>query len=96
MKIYKIKHKPTGLFFTPSKGNGNLSINGKIYPRKPNLNWAGDVIRIVLRIWSNRKPNKNQQKIIDYFNLEPDNNGGYWIDKYFPDQKENWEIIEIE
>lgn len=96
MKVYRILHKPTGLFFTPSRGYGNLSRTGKLYPKKPRLEWAGDCVRIELRIWSNKKPNKHQQKIIDYFGLQPDKNGGYWLDKYFDNQKENWEIIEIE
>lgn len=30
MNPYRIKHKPTGLYYKPSKGN-NLSKNGKIY-----------------------------------------------------------------
>lgn len=38
MKIYKLRHKPTGMFYTPSKyGNGhrNLSKTGKVYHKKP-------------------------------------------------------------
>lgn len=30
-KLYKIRHKPTGLFLKPSAGDGNLSKKGKIY-----------------------------------------------------------------
>jgi len=97
MKVYKILHKPTGLFFTPSKGYGNLSSTGKIYPKEPKLEWAGDCIRVQMRIWSkNKKPNKNQKKIIDYFNIKPDDRGGYWINKYFHGEKDNWEIIKID
>lgn len=35
--VYKVRHKPTGLFFTPSKypNNNNLSKRGKIYDRRP-------------------------------------------------------------
>lgn len=32
MELYRIKHKPTGLYVTPNKrGNGNLSEKGEIY-----------------------------------------------------------------
>lgn len=32
MEYFKIKHKPTGLYYKPLKGNGcNLSTRGKIY-----------------------------------------------------------------
>jgi hypothetical protein len=32
MELYKLKHKPTGLYYKPTKGTGsNLSTKGKIY-----------------------------------------------------------------
>lgn len=39
MKIYKIKHKPTGLYYKPSvyPYHHNLSKTGKVYHRKPNI-----------------------------------------------------------
>lgn len=36
-KFYKIRHKPTGLFF--KAGVCNLSLTGKVYPRKPSLRY---------------------------------------------------------
>ena len=39
MIFYKLLHKPTGMFWTPSKyknGHRNLSKKGKIYHTKPN------------------------------------------------------------
>lgn len=42
MEFYKIKHKPTGLFYKP--GTTNLSKQGKTYSKKPTLNlifWGG-------------------------------------------------------
>lgn len=34
--VYKIRHKPTGLFFRPSKtGCTHLTTRGKIYDKKP-------------------------------------------------------------
>ena len=39
MRLYRIKHKPTGLFYCPVRGFGsrktNLSKNGKVYTKKP-------------------------------------------------------------
>lgn len=36
MKFYKLRHKPTGLFYTPSKWmSGTFSLKGKIYQNKP-------------------------------------------------------------
>ena len=95
MKVYKILHKPTGLFFTPSKGYGNLSVKGKIYDRVPLLTWAGRSIRIVIKKWSKEKINKKEQTIIDYFDIQKNIRGDYWIDKYFPANLEDWEIIEL-
>src|SRR5688572_24998328 len=46
IKLYKLKHKATGLYFQPSRGNGNLSLTGKVYVgRKPDVTW-GHVLRI--------------------------------------------------
>lgn len=50
MVVYKLKHKPTGLYFTPSRGHGNLSKTGKIYSNKPSLEWVKQV-RVVLYSW---------------------------------------------
>lgn len=36
MNPYRIKHKPTGLYYKPSKGN-NLSKNGKVYTTANNV-----------------------------------------------------------
>lgn len=37
MKFYKIRHKPSGLFYKPSKGGLNVSRLGKVYNQKPSL-----------------------------------------------------------
>lgn len=42
MKFYKLRHKPTGLFYKPSNfaygGNkSNLSEKGKVYIKKPSI-----------------------------------------------------------
>ncbi len=31
MKPYRLKHKPSGLYYQPSKGGNNLSTKGKVY-----------------------------------------------------------------
>lgn len=86
MKVYKIKHLPTGLFYTPNKGSGNLSIKGKIYQQKPLLSWC-KTIRI--QKWS---ANSRLFKTLEaYFKL-PDT--GY-IDKYVQTDLSDWEIIEL-
>lgn len=43
MEFYKIKHKPTGLFYKP--GATNLTKTGKTYAKKPTLKliiWGGN------------------------------------------------------
>jgi hypothetical protein len=97
MIVYKIKHKPTGLYFTPSKGYGNLSLNGKIYAKKPNLKWVGNSVRVVIKQLSIRKPNKREQLLIDCFKITKDPvQSYYWIDKYYSVPYEDWEIEEID
>jgi hypothetical protein len=95
MKVYKIKHKPTGLFFTPSKGYGNLSVKGKVYESRPSMKWIGNSIRIVIRKWKDEKINRKEQIIIDYFKLERNKLEHFWIDSYFPVEQEDWEIVEL-
>lgn len=91
MKLYKLRHIPTGLFFTPSKGNGNLSTKGKVYVDIiPRLEWIGN-LKIV--IWSSSgKMSKTHKLICDYFNL--DFNGGM-VNEYVKTNPEDWEIIEL-
>ena len=96
MEVYKILHKPTGLFFTPSKGHGNLSDTGKVYPRKPNLDWTGNSVKVVIKPYSNGKLTKKMKILINYFKIEPnEKSGNYWIDKCFSVSKEDWEIIKL-
>jgi hypothetical protein len=93
MKVYKLLHKPTGLFFTPSRGNGNLSATGKIYPKKPSMQWVEQSLRIVIG-WSNRL-SKKDKSLIEYFGLEPDETGYYHVDKYVHIPADEWEMIEL-
>jgi hypothetical protein len=95
MKVYKILHKPTGLYFTPSKGYGNLSTSGKIYTSSPNLDRIGESIRLIIQTWDkNKKLSKKDQKIVDHFKITPTNEV-YWVDRHFPVPKGDWEIVEF-
>lgn len=65
MKPYRLKHKPTGLYYTPVKGRyenqSNLSKNGKVYLNKINaLTGVGDTIIIYVSI-------KQYEKMKDVF-----------------------------
>lgn len=37
IKPYRIKHKPTGLYYYPGSGRTNLTFRGKIYKTKQNV-----------------------------------------------------------
>ncbi len=47
MKTYKLRHKPTGLFYKPSKhrSKANLSKLGKAYSNKPGFGHIGKTYR---------------------------------------------------
>jgi hypothetical protein len=89
IKLFKLRHIPTGLYFQPSRGNGNLSVSGKIYKFRKYV--IPDQIRI--QIYSLKKePYNHFKKICDHFNL--DWNNGY-IDKNVKTNKEDWEVLEF-
>jgi len=52
MVVYKWRHKPTGLFYQPVKGNmgnkSNLSKDGKLYHKKYNLTSDKGIMYIAL------------------------------------------------
>ena len=72
MKVYKILHKPTGLYFTPSNGYGNLSTTGKMYARTPSLNYIGGSIRIIVKEYGTEeiKLSKRLQTNVDFFGIK--------------------------
>ncbi len=95
MRVYKLLHKPTGLFFTPSKGYGNLSVKGKVYVNRPNVAW-GECLTMT----------HVPQSDCDMYNKSYyDNNkvgaaikkwlGGYPTSLYVHTKPEEWEIIEL-
>lgn len=89
-KSYKIQHIPTGLFFTPSKGSGNLSNTGKIYHKLPSLKWIGTSIRIVTYY---NTSSKFVNKIADYFKIEQSEKKR--LDKYYKTNEKDWRIVEL-
>ena len=93
MKVYKLLHKPTGLYFVPSKGNGNFSIKGKIYSSKPNLDWT-ERCRIVF--YKKNKPSKKEEVLIKYFNIDVSSSYIWTVDVYVKTKPEEWEIETIE
>ncbi len=95
MKVYKILHKPTGLYFTPFKSTGNLSTTGKIYAQRPHISYVNNGVRVTIKTWNDKKLSTRIRTLVEYFNIPKDKNGGYWIDKFFEVPNEDWEIIEF-
>jgi hypothetical protein len=92
-KLYKIKHKPTGLYFTPSKGSGTLSTNGKVYNHKPLLSWCSAFI--VINSYST-KPNKKELLLRKHFEIPEREEGKYFhFRKGFHTPDSDWEIEEL-
>jgi len=97
MIVYKIKHKPTGLFYMPSRGNGNLGVKGKIYSTKPTLKHVNENTRIVISNFG-KKLNKRALTLIDYFDIkryEGFERKWHYYDKNHIIPKSDWEIIEL-
>ena len=93
MELYKILHKPTGLYYKPNRGNGNFSKSGKVYTMKPQLRWLEHKMKIRLYTYSG-KFNKFQQTLLNYFKIEiPEN--PFIVEQYVFVPIEDWEIIRI-
>jgi len=91
MTIWKILHKPTGLYFTPNRGRGNLSKGGKLYTTPPSLTWC-ETLRLVLwrrgDHWGPR-----DLLIIEHWGLDP---APHFIDTYVNTPPEDWQIIAMD
>jgi len=106
VKYYKIRHKPTGLFFIPNGGHGNFSVKGKLYTSRPQKNWA--INPTVCVKFSKRSPSPREVPLIKHFQLEPTrerndrfrfgkrNKMGkdYSIQQIYEAPLKEWEIIE--
>lgn len=63
--MYKIKHIPTGLYFTPSRESGNLSKSGKIYANEPSITRINDwTSNIRIKIYTNGVNYRETTKLI--------------------------------
>lgn len=91
-KIYKIKHKASGLFYKP--GRCNLSEKGKIYSRTPSIKWINPIISLSKgsKIW------KKYKGVLEPLQMKPVP-GSYYSD-YTLQQEwmevtklEDWEIV---
>lgn len=89
--MYKLKFKPLDLYYTPDKGNGNLSHIGKIYRLKPNPKQY-KVISFSICSWLG-KQNKHQRAISDYFGIKLNDNLSNLHVRAV--NESDWEVIEI-
>lgn len=98
MKVFKLKHIPTGLFYQPSKGSGNFSERGKVYSQRPNDNTLGATRRCKVVYWTvNGRMNRRIKLLNEHFNLGIKKSSTYiHIDTYVKTRKEDWEIVEFE
>jgi len=97
-KAYKILHKPTGLYYIPDTGRGNLSIKGKIYANKPVLS---RILDISVKLYSRSfRVGKKDKILIEHFKIEKKTWGvasisGYLGTYIFPINLGDLEIIEL-
>lgn len=61
-KVYKLRHKPTGLFYQP--GKCNLSEKGKVYTKAPSKRWP----RYYVELPKDSKVYKKYKDILDPLN----------------------------
>ena len=89
-KVYKILHKPTGLFYKPvSRYDSNLGLSGKIYSKKPTT--VPTSVRIHLRGGELKQTKAGTVTDIlqKYFKI------GNSVDRYFSVNESDWEIVEV-
>lgn len=80
MKVYRLKHKPTGLYYQPVRGKygnqTNLSKRGKVYQTTQNaLIGNGDTIIISI----NEKQYNTQKEIFDAMDIRDGYSNNYKI-----------------
>ena len=79
MKFYKIKHKPTGLFYKPSRhrNKSNIGKNGKVYATKGSVKsvltgiyrygfYTPEAVKKDGRNPKSTLPEKNEFEIVEY------------------------------
>lgn len=82
---YKIRHKPTGLYYKDVTNTGNLSLAGKVFKNKPTIP------RQVRVIFSISRKNEAQAIIRDFYNIQY----GVFPDVTFKTKDIEWEIIKL-
>jgi hypothetical protein len=89
MRVWKIRHKPTGLFFKPS-GNGhqweksNLGKQGKLYERsKPTLKKVRGRISV-------------SRTLVEKLGLVVEPKKAEWHTNYLITKEDDWEVVEYE
>ena len=92
MKPYRVKHKPTGLYFQPcTYGGSHLSKTGKIYQTKKNgvfMNGRHTSFRI--QCTENSQVHKQTKAVIEWEKVS----WGYRL-LVFNTKLEDWELEEI-
>lgn len=97
MKPYKLRHKPTGLFYQPKKHRGShLSPRGKVYQTKTNilnLNGSGGKPRpkIYVNAHTNNQVYKKTKDILDWQECT----WGSHIEVQAETLASDWEIVEL-
>lgn len=87
MKIYRLRHKPTGLYYQPVRGRWiggktNLSKKGKIYQSNQNaLNGNGDTITINV----SGKQYKSHKEIFDSLGIYDSDYRYYYVSYHTPE-----------
>lgn len=93
MKVYRLKHIPTGLYFKGVGRTGcNLTPLGQLYTSKPSMRWVRN-IRVNYR--TSGKQNETDKKMADFFRLTP-RTGWQRINRRIDTPETDWEIVEVE
>ena len=95
MKFYKIRHKKSGFFWQPDKVSGNVSKKGKVYQKKPNLDY---VTGTVLKLNKSGNPydfTSKSKKLIEIFNVDINQKCYSWQKYRIDTIIDDWEIIEF-
>jgi len=96
MKVYKILHKPSGLYYKPARSyQSQLSKNGKIYPE---LRFAKRALGMISEINIYKGYKKNGSTIFNkIMKCCPDRlkDSAYKDKKYLETEKEDFKIVEL-
>ena len=96
MNFYKIKHKKSDFFWQPDIGSGNIGKTGKVYSRKPRLQYVTGSV-VCLNSYHRKQFSKTDLEKIEVFNINLEQNRrGMYGNKFRVSTNVNdWEIVEI-